>query len=473
MEHTARGGFAAFRKKFIGDKAFYASLITLVLPLAIQQGLTSFVNLLDNIMVGALCTESISGVAIVNQLIFVFHLSIFGALSGASIYGAQYAGVKDHEGLRHTFRFKLMVAFVITALATAILGVYGDSLVALYIHETAGGTASPALTASEAKGYLLIILWGLFPFAASQCFGSTLREMSEAKAPMRASIASILVNLVLNYVLIYGKFGFPNMGVRGAALATVIARYVEAGMLVAYTYRSREKHPFIKGALRSLRIPWPLTKKIFATGAPLLVNEFLWSTGMASINQCYSVRGLQVVAAANITSTVWQLSAVLMFAMGGAISILCGQKLGAGDIKGAREENVKLIFATVVLHVFVGSVIVAFSGLIPQIYNVGDDVRAITSQMLVISGATLWINSFFHAAYFTIRSGGRSLLTFVFDSGFTWALELPLAYVLCYHTSLDFIAIYLCLALCHMAKMGIALPMLIKGTWARNVISQV
>ncbi len=463
-------GFAAFRKRFIGDRAFYAALVTLVLPLAIQQGITSFVNLLDNVMVGALCTESISGVAIVNQLVFVFQLTIFGALSGASIFGAQYAGIGDHEGLRHAFRFKLAVGLIITALATTLFAVYGEQLISLYIHDTSASAASPELTMSEAKGYLGIVLWGLFPFMVSQSFGSTLRETGETKAPMRASIISIAVNLVLNYLLIYGKLGFPNMGVRGAALATIIARYIEAAFLIAYTYSNRAKHPFIDGALRSLRIPGALVKRILATGAPLLINEFLWSSGTALINQSYSYRGLQVVAATNITSTVWMLFAVLMFAMGNAVSIMGGQKLGAGDIQGAREENAKLIFADVVLHILIGLAIIAFSGLIPRIYNVGDDVRALTAKMIAISGATLWLHALTHAAYFTVRSGGRTIITFLFDSGFTWAVALPLAYVLCYLTSLDIVLVYACLQACDLIKAALFLPLLIKGTWARNVI---
>jgi putative MATE family efflux protein len=471
MENFKPRVLGSFRKKYIGDKAFYAALISLVLPLVIQQGITSFVNLLDNIMVGALCTESISGVAIVNQLIFVFQLSIFGALSGASIFGAQYAGVGDHEGLRHTFRFKLMIGLAITAIAALAFSIFGDKLIALYIHDTAGGATSPELTMSEAKGYLVIALWGLFPFLLSQCFGSTLREMAETKAPMRASIISIAVNFVLNYVLIYGKFGFPQMGVRGASLATVIARYVEAAILIAYTYKNSGKHPFIKDALKSLRIPAALVKKISVTGTPLLLNEFLWSAGTALINQCYSTRGLQVVAATNITSTVWMLFAVLMFAMGNAISILSGQKLGANDIKGAREENTKLIFADIMVHIFIGLLIIACSGFIPLIYNVGEEVRAMTTRMLVVAGGVLWLHSFTHAAYFTIRSGGRTFITMLFDSVFTWVVALPLAYVLCYLTNLDIVLVYLCLQLCDAIKICIALPLLIKGSWARNVIT--
>lgn len=471
MEQRAPQFRQKFINKFIGDRAFYRALIVLVLPLVIQQGITSFVNLLDNVMVGALCTESISGVAIVNQFIFVFQLTIFGALSGASIFGAQYAGQGDTEGLRRTFRFKLVIGIVITAAAVVLFSVFRSELISLYIHDTIDSTASPELTTSEAMGYLSVVLWGQLPFMLSQCLSSTLRETGETKAPMVASIASILVNLVLNYLLIYGKFGFPAMGVRGAALATVIARVTEAAWLLIYTLKNSAKHPFIKGVISKFNIPWELVRRITVTGLPLLVNEFLWSAGQAVISQNYSVRGLQVVAATNITTTVWELFAIIMFAMGNAIAILAGQKLGAGDIEGARDENRKLIFADVAIHIVMGLLIIAFSGLIPMIYNVDQAVRDMTSSMLRVAGLTLWLHSFTHAAYFTIRSGGRTIITFLFDSVFSWVICVPIAYVLCNYTELGIVAIYAVIQCADVIKIAIALPLLRSGTWARNVIS--
>lgn len=464
-------GFAALKRRFIGNKAFFAALVTLVLPLAVQQGLSSMISLVDNVMVGGLSTESISGVAIVNQLIFVFQLTVFGALSGASIFGAQYAGVHDDEAIRYTFRYKLMVGFAITLLAMGALAFFGDELIALYIHTTADSAASPILTAREGRRFLNIALAGLPPFVVSQCLASTFRELKETRAPMRASIASILVTLSLNYVLIYGKLGLPRLGVQGSALATAIARYVEAVSLILYALRSRDKHPFIRGALKSLRIPVSLVKRITVMGLPLLVNEFFWSAGMALINRNYSVRGLDIVAATNIATTVWQFFAVIMYAMGTAISMLAGQKLGAGDIAGARDENRKLIFADVVFHVVIGLFIIALSEVIPLAYNVGPEVRALTSRLLRIAGTLLGLFAFTHAAYFTIRSGGRTLITFLFDSAFTLLLPVPVSYILCKLTSLDFVWVYACVQLCDVAKAIAAVSLLLKGSWAQKVIS--
>ena len=219
------------KRKFIGDKAFYHALLVLIVPMIIQQGITNFVSLLDNIMVGRLGTESMSGVAIVNQLLFVFNLSIFGGLAGASIFGAQFYGKGDHQGVRYAFRFKLMYGALITILATGVLVLFHQPLISLFLTDTGSG-GDLALTLSEARQYLKVMLVGLIPFALSQSYSSSLRETGETKAPMVASVIAIFVNLILNYVLIFGRFGAPRLVVVGAAVATVIARYIENGYLM-------------------------------------------------------------------------------------------------------------------------------------------------------------------------------------------------------------------------------------------------
>lgn len=459
------------KNKFIGDKAFYQSVVKLLIPIVIQQGITSFVNLLDNVMVGALSTAAISGVAIVNQLIFIFNLSIFGSLSGPSIYSAQYAGVGDEEGVRNCFRFKLIIGTIITVAAIIVFSLFGETLIGLYLNEETNSAETLAATLSQAKDYMFVILWGLPPFMLSQAYGTSLRETGDTVVPMRASIISIITNCVLNYTLIYGHFGVPAMGVKGAAIATVIARYLETAYILIHVCRRLDKYSFLRGALNNLKIPAELVKQIAVTGAPLLANEFLWSTAIAIKNQCFSYRGLDVVAATNITSTVWQVFAIIMFAMGSAIAIMVGQKLGAGDIEGARQTDTRLIFVSFVVHIFIGLLIAALSGVIPMIYNVEQSVRDMTSGMLIAAGCTIWINALAHASYFTIRSGGRTIITFLLDSVFTLVIVVPVAYVLCYCTSMDVRVVYGLVELTNVIKFLIALPILISGSWARNVIN--
>ncbi|MEG1547580.1 MAG: MATE family efflux transporter [Clostridia bacterium] len=462
--------FKRIASRYIGDKGFYKGVILLVLPIVAQQGITNFVNLLDNVMVGGLCTESISGVAIANQLIFVFNLTLFGGFSGASIYGAQYAGINDNEGVRYAFRFKLLLGVLLSTIAIVLFSIFGETLISLYLNDATNEADSLAMTLKEAKDYLSIALWGLVPFMISQCYGSTLREIGETLSPMIASLISLLVNLGLNYVLIYGHLGFPALGVRGAAIATVIARYSEIAYLLIYVYVKRRKYPFVNGALKSLYIPIGVFKNICITGAPLLLNEFMWSVGTALINQAYSIRGLQTVAAVNITSTVFNVFAIVMFSMGSAISIMVGQQLGSGDVEGAKDTDRKLLFLDIAIHIAIGLIIIALSGLIPQIYKIEPEVRALTSNLLVIAGLSLPLHAFVHGTYFTLRSGGRTVITFLFDSVFTWVVSLPLAFILCNYTGFNVVIIYACLQMSDIIKIFIAIPMLKSGTWARRII---
>ena len=296
-EKAGQGGSMAgrFRKKFIGDKAFYKMVLAVAVPIMIQNGITNFVGLLDNIMVGQIGTEQFSGVAIVNQLMMVYYLCVFGGLAGAGIFTAQYFGQKDDEGVRHTFRYKFWMALILTGMAALVFLAAGDTLIQMYLSgSNDGGDLAAALR--YGRSYLQVMLFGLPAFMMVQIYVSTLRECGETVVPMKAGIIAVCVNLCLNYLLIYGKLGLPALGVVGAAIATVVSRYVEASIVIVWTHRHKEKNPYIEGIYSTLKVPVRQAGKYFIKGAPLLVNETLWSAGMAMLTQCYSMRGLNVIA---------------------------------------------------------------------------------------------------------------------------------------------------------------------------------
>ena len=460
----------SFRKKFIGTRAFYASVLALLVPMIVQQGITQFVNLLDNVMVGRLGTAPMSGVAIVNQIVFIFNLTIFGGLSGASIFGAQFYGKGDHQGLRYTLRFRLVFSLVVTALGILVFLLFGEQLFSLYLNEGASSPEEIAATLGHAKEYIAIMLFGLLPFAINQCFSSTLRDVGETFSPMVASLTAICVNLVGNYLLIYGSFGFPKMGVAGAALATVIARWVEMAYLLLRTYRHRRRFPFLQGLFRDFRVPLSLVKQIAITGTPLLLNETLWSIGTAAVNMCYSSRGLEAVAATNINSTVWNLFAIVMAAMGNAIGILSGQLLGANDIPGAKDTVRKLLFFSVCVNAAIGVIIVAVSPFIPYIYNTEPSVRQTATHLLMVSGSFLPLSAYTQGTYFTIRSGGKTFVTFLFDCVFTWVVSLPIAFCLCQFTGLSVVWVFFFVSAADIIKAVIGTVMLVSGVWAKNMV---
>lgn len=456
-------------RKFIGDKAFYRMVFTLVIPLMVQQGITSFVSLLDNVMVGGLGTESISAVAIVNQIMMVFNLAIFGGLSGCSIFGAQFYGNNDNEGMRHTFRFKMYFSVITAILGILIFIFFGDAFIGMFLHDS-GDSGDLALTAKVGKDYMMIMLLGLLPFAVSQTYAGTLRETGETVAPMISSVIAIFTNLILNYILIFGKFGFPAMGAAGAAIGTVVSRYVELIYVVIHSHRHYEKYQFLAGAYSSFKVPFALIKKIAVTGTPLLVNEVFWSLGMTFINQSYSLRGLNAVAAINITGTAWNVFCIMFMAMGSAVAILVGQKLGAGLKEEARDLDNKLCFMTVVIHIVMGAAMIAMSGVVPMIYNVDQSVRELTTKLLIVCGSALPMHSFVHVVYFTIRSGGKTFITFLFDCLYTWVVPVPLAYFMCRYTDLSIVWLYFAVQFIDVIKVVIGAFMLKSDFWLNTII---
>lgn len=450
------------------DRAFYGRVLSVALPIIIQNGITNFVSMLDNIMVGQVGTIPMSGVAIVNQLMFVFNLCIFGAVSGAGIFTAQFHGSGDSRGVRYTFRFKLLVGMLLTAVGVGIFLGFGHDLIRLYL-EGDPGSAEAAQTMAYGWDYLMVMLAGLLPFALSNAYSSTLRETGRTSVPMAAGIAAVLVNLAFNYILIFGHFGAPEMGVLGAAVATVLSRYVELAIVAVYTH-GRE-NPFIRGAFRDFRIPGELAKRITIKGMPLLANEFLWSSGMAIMSQCYSTRGLDVVAAFNIATTINQLGNVVYLSLGNAVGILMGQMLGANLPETViRRDNKRLIRLSVGSCFLFGGLLIALSGVFPRIYNTTDSVRAIATGLICISAVMMPVNSYNNAMYFTLRSGGQTFITFLFDSGFTWTVCVPVAFLLSRFTELSILPLYAVCVGVDVLKLAVGARMLRQGKWIRRIV---
>lgn len=445
-------------------------VLALVVPMIIQNGITNFVNLLDNIMVGQLGTESISGVGIANQLIFVYNLALFGGLSGAGIFTSQFFGKKDVEGMRYTFRFKLWTALMITAVGAAVLIPFGSQLISLFIveNDTSGDIL---LTQQYALDYLHVALLSCVPMALTFTYATTLRETGHTVPPMIASIVAVVTNGVCNYIFIFGAFGvIPAMGAVGAAWGTVVARTVEMCIILIWTHTHRVKAPYIVGAYRSPRVPLRLCGTILVKGMPLLINEVLWSTGMTVMNQVYSTRGLAALAAVNIAVTVANLFNIVYMSMGNAVGIIVGRQLGAGDIEEAKDTDRKIIAFSCVLCVVIGGTMALLAPLITQIYEVEDEVRMLAAYLIMIHAAMMPFNSFLHNCYFTLRSGGQSLITFLFDSAFVWAVSVPVAKLLAFGTDLPIIPLVaLCVSL-DLIKCVIGFILLKSGKWARKLV---
>lgn len=461
--------FQRARKTLIGSKAFYMTVLSLLIPMVVQNSITNFVNLLDNLMVGALGDAEMSGVSIANQLMFVFNLCIFGGLSGAGIFGAQFYGAGDIEGLRATFRIKIYESVLLLIIAFAAFIGFGDKLITLFLKGD-GDPAQAEMMLANGLEYLRVMLIGLPAFAFSQCYAGTLREMGETKLPMVASIAAVLTNCLFNYILIFGKFGFPRLGVTGAAAATVLSRYVELFIIVIASHLRKKEFTFLQGIYRTMKVPMGLLKSVIRMGSPLLFNEALWSTGMSTLTAVYSLCGLTVVSALSITSTISNLFNVVFLSMGTAVSVMVGQALGADDYDRAKSTVWQLIFFSCVGSVVMGLLLITFSSVIPRAYTgVTEDVRHLASQLLIFSAMSMPIHAFANCSYFTLRSGGKTFITFLFDSGYTWVISVPLAYCLIVFIGLPIRPVYATLQLIDILKCVLGFILIKKGVWIQNI----
>ena len=456
-------------KRYIGDRAFYRRVLGIAIPIMIQNGITNFVNMLDNIMVGQVGTIPMSGVSIVNGLIFVFNLCIFGASSGAGIFTAQFHGSGDQEGIRHTFRFKFMTCILLSLTGATVFLTAGEGLIGLYLTGE-GDAAAAAEVLSYGLEYLAIMVWGFLPFALCNAYASTLRETGETVVPMVGGICAVFVNLILNYILIFGHFGAPQMGVRGAALATVISRYAELAIVAGWTHRNADKKPFIKGAYRTFYVPGFLLKSIISKSMPLMINEFLWSTGMAFLNQCYSTCGLDVVPAMNISSTLYNLGSVTYLALGNSVGIIMGQMLGADTPEQeVRDSNRKLMVVSIASGLVFGSILAAFSDFFPSLYNTTEEVRQLATTLICINAIMMPFNSYTNATYFTLRSGGQTFVTFLFDSCFMWVVCVPLAFCLSRFTDMSIVPLFAICVSTDFIKCALGAIMLKQGKWIQNL----
>lgn len=459
-------------KKYFGDKAFVKRVLLFALPIILQNGISTFVSLLDNIMVGRVGTLEMSGVSVVNSLLLIFNLCIFGATSGAGIFTAQFHGSSDLEGIRYTIRYKLFVSLGLALVAIGIFLPLGQPLIRLYLTGE-GDPADAVKTLGFGWDYLTVMLFGFIPFALTNVYASTLRECGESRVPMLSGVTAVLVNLALNYIFIFGHLGAPKMGVQGAALATVISRYIELGILVVWSHTHTKQYPFIRGLYASLRIPGRLAWSITQKGAPLLLNEFLWSSSIAVLMQCYSTCGLDVVPAVNISETVNNFASVVAIALACSVGILMGQMMGANRPKEEiLDANRKLLLLSGVFGIGFGVLLAAAAPAFPLLYNTTDQVRTLATQLILVLALMKPAMSYLISIYHTLRSGGKTLLTFIFDSGTMWAVTIPLVFLLSRVTSVPILVLYTVAQGVDVLRCVLGYFLVRKGNWIQNLSTQ-
>ena len=453
--------------KYIGTKDFYKSVFHIAVPIMIQNVVTNSVSLINNITVSTLGTESLAGVAIANTLISIYYLCIFGEISATGIFGAQFAGRKDHLGERYIFRLMIKFSIIFSSVWMLFFIIAGKPLIGMFLHDSGDGT-DIALTLSEAYKYLFTMSISFLPYSVNSAYSEMLRENNRARIPMISSIIALVLSLLLNLILV------PLFGVIGAASASVISRFVECAINVSWTHRFPEEVPYIYHVYDTLKVPAPLANAVLIKGIPLIMSETLWSVGETVITQSYSYHGVNAVAAINMAVTISSLVNTAFFSMGVAIGIILGNILGTGDMEKALDTDRKLLVLSLLIGVAVGLALLGLGVVVPQIYTTqSEEVKNLARMFIWCEAAGAPFRAYGNATYYTVRSGGNTIMTFLYDCGSIWLLSAATAYFLTHFTSLGVVTIYLAVKMVEGVKCLIGTYLVARGAWLTNIVDIV
>jgi putative MATE family efflux protein len=446
-------------KKFVANKVFYKHVLTLAVPLMVQQLVTSSLNLVDNLMIGQLGDAALGGVAASNRFFIIGLFSVMGVLSAAAVFIAQYYGAKDEDNMREAFRFSIVSALGISVLFFAIATFFPSVVIRFF-------TNDPSIIDAGIK-YMTIVGIAVIPQALSGAMASAMRSVGETKIPLYIGIFAVLTNAILNYGLIFGHFGLPELGIQGAAIATVIARLVELSLLLV-VMKNRVFH-FTTRFADLLIVSKRNMKKISLKALPLMTNELFWSFGMATLFKFYATRGKEVISGISIAGTTADLFFVLFGGMAVATTIVISQPLGANDLNTARKNGYYMLGFSTSLAVLFGIAMFATSYVVPQFYNVSVESQNIASTILRIQSVMFWIYMSTAQSYFILRAGGDMKSTLMMDAGFMWFINIPIVGLVTYLTGVNIFWLFIIGQSTDFIKLTLAYGLIKKERWLNNL----
>ena len=441
------------------DRKFQKTVLMIAVPLMLQQLIVSSVNLIDNLMVGQLGDMALSGVSMANRFYMIVWAGVNGMIASSVIYLSQYNGANDTNHMKQSFRFMIVSSYILCIALFIIAFFFPEMVIAFFIKDVE--------VIRLGSAYLKIAAISYLPSVISLCIASAFRALGETKKPLYISVISVLANAVFNYLLIFGVFGFPKLGVVGAAIATLIARSVEA--LIYLWMLKVSDMPFKTKVSNIFTFDFELAKRITIRAFPLCVNEIMWSFGMSTLVRSYSHRGLVVNTAYSMSSTISDLFFVLFGGMATASTVLIGTPLGANKLEEAKENAYKLLGFSLILAGVILVLMFATSYVAPYFYNVSMEAKHLSANFLRIMALFFVLYMFNTSIYFILRAGGDTKSTLFMDSGFMWMLNIPLVILLAYHTNLHVLIVYAIGQSTDVLKACVSYYLLKKEKWVKNL----
>lgn len=402
------------------DKAFQHKAVSIIIPVAFQALLNTSLNMVDVVMIGQMGDTAISAVGLANKVFFVFSLLLFGVVSGSSVLTAQYWGKRDITNIRRVLGMSLLIgvlasfAFLIPSMLhpRGVMGIFTDD----------------PDTIALGAGYLFIVVFSYPLTAITNAFVTLLRGVNEVKAPVAITMVAIGFHIVLNYILIFGAFGAPKLGVIGAAIALLIARIIECSALLTYVYL--RKGPAAAGIREMLSFDREFLSKYRTTVTPVIANEFMWGLGVTVYSLVYGRMGNQAVAAITITQTVEQVLMVIFQGISAATAVILGNEMGANELKRAEvyAKNFIALQATFTFFVMILCYFIRWPVL--SLFDVSEGVALDVSRCFY---AFIFYMPFKMFNYINIvgilRSGGDTKFALFLDCSGVWFIGIPLVYL--------------------------------------------
>ncbi|MFV0393000.1 MAG: MATE family efflux transporter [Coprobacillaceae bacterium] len=442
-------------KRYLGNKQFYKKTLIIALPIMAQQFIATFVNLIDNIMIGSIGGIALTSVTMANRFYLIFNSTLFGIGGAAGIFIAQFYGAKEKEKCQKAFDISLVWAGLMAIVFTAVLFFVPQLVIEVF-------SKSPEIV-SEGVRYLEYAKYTYFPFAVSFTCMMALRAVGINMIQLKVGVVAVIINTALNYCLIFGNFGFPMLGVKGAA----IARVVEMCLYLLIMYRN--KHFFSLRLHGLLHRDKHLTEGLFKRAVPLTINEVLFSSGQSMVYKSYVRTDEYLVAAVSVVDTVANILFVVFSGLSSAVSILIGNTLGANKIEEAKDNARKLIMFGVIIAVGLGSVSFLMSGYIPNFYNVASDIKDTIVILLRIKSIMIIIYAVNVCIFFVLRAGGDIVSTLIMDSGFLWVGGVFVSTLLSINLGLPLVMLYAIVESLDIIKLFVAFHFFKKEKWAKNI----
>ncbi|EES50607.1 MATE family efflux transporter [Clostridium botulinum] len=445
----------------VEDKVFLRKTIAIAIPVTIQALLNTTLNLIDTMMIGQLGETTIAAVGLANKVFFVFTLLLFGIVSGSSILTAQYWGKKDIKNIRKVLGISLIIG-----LFGAIIFVVPSLICPNLVMRIFTPNES---TIGIGVAYLSIVALSYPLTAITNAYISLLRAVNEVKAPVVISLFSILINAILNYTLIFGHFGFPALGVQGAAIGTLIARIIECISVLSIVYL--KNGPAAARLKELVAFDKTFIKMFFITVSPVIANEFMWGLGVTIYSLVYGRMGDGAVAAITITQTVEQIAVVIFQGISAATAVILGNELGANKLKKADVHAKYLLILQFIATLVIGVICILMRWPLIHLFTVTEAVAVDISKCLIVFVLYLPFKMF-NLVNITgvLRSGGDTKSGLILDTTGVWLIGIPLAYLGGIFLSLPIYWVYVLVLAEEIYKFVLSFKRYKQKKWLKNIV---